>query len=208
MKKIFLLLSLLCICMAGYSKGDGETAKVRSKYVNIGFSGTKFEQDDISTSADYGAFLTIGRTFYLHKTPILNLIKIGIDASWLDLNYANFSKPFEIEKGTFHNAEAAMHIGPSVTVTPLNNLNVCAYLRYAPTFTALYSTVNDNYNLGYATRFVCGASLSYKVIGVGVEARFGKNKYEPFEAFLNDIDDAEKVNTKMAGCRVYLTFRF
>lgn len=209
MKKIGFLLVMLCVCMTAFSQEEeSKPAKVRSNYVNIGFAESKLNQDYFpQLKSDWGAHFTIGKTFYLHKKPILKFIKFGIDATWFDLNYANY-KVGEWEKETFHHAEAAVHVGPSVTLTPVNGLNISAYFRYAPTFSALYSAANDNYNLGYATRFVGGASVSYKVIGVGFEARFGKSKYEPFEAFLVDIEDVEKINTKLAGFRVYLTFRY
>lgn len=209
MKKTILLLAALFACMAVYSKGEEKPARVRSSYFNLGFAESKLDQDDFGQmTSDWGAFFAVGKTFYLHKEPILNLIKFGIDATWFDLTYAHYKPEVLWRKGTFHHAEAAVHVGPSVTVTPLDGLSVNAYFRYAPTFSAIYSTTEDHYNLSYATRFVCGATVSYKVIGVGVETRFGMNNIDPLAAFYTGADGVDKVKTKLRGFRVFVTFRY
>lgn len=211
MKKISLLMFMLFTCMTAFSQDEeSKPDKVRSNYFNIGYAESKLNQDGFDQlKCDWGASLTFGKTFYLHKKPILNFIRFGIDATWFDLNYANFKFDFTDGKEHFHNAEAAMQVGPSVTFTPVKGLNICGYFRYAPTFSAIYSTANNNYNLGYATRFVGGASLSYKFFGIGIESRFGNNKIEPFSAFFAEDDlDVDKIKTKLTGFRVYLTFRY
>ena len=208
-RKISLMFCMLFVCMTAFSQEEeSKPAKVRSSFINFGYAESKLNQDDFEQlKCDWGASFTIGKTFYLHKKPIANFLRLGIDASWFDLTYANYKNPFEVE-GTFHHAEAAMHVGPSITLTPVNGLNICGYFRYSPTFSAIYSTINDNYNLGYATRFVGGASLSYKFFGVGIESRFGNSKIEPFGAFVIEGEDAEKVKTNLTGFRVYITFRY
>jgi len=211
MKKISLLTVMLFACMTAFSQEEEiKPTKMRSKYFNIGYAESKLKQDGFDQlKCKWGASLTVGKTFYLHKKPIANFIRFGIDATWFDLTYANYQFKFEDGKENFHNAEAAMHVGPSVTFTPVRDLNICGYFRYAPTFSAIYSTANNNYNLGYATRFVGGASLYYKFFGVGFESRFGNNKTEPFSAFLTDDDmDVDKMKTKLTGFRVYITFRY
>ena len=209
MKKICLLIALFAVCTTAFSQEeDSKPAKSRSSYVNIGYAESKLNQDDFSQlKSEWGASFTIGKTFYLHKKPILKFIKFGIDASWLDLTYANYEvKPYFEKKETFHHAEAAIHVGPSITLTPVNGLNLCGYFRYAPTFSAMYG--GDTFKCAYATRFVGGASLSYKAIGVGFESRFGNSKFTPFYAFFDEVEDAGKIKTKLTGFRVYVTFRY
>lgn len=211
MKKISLFTFMLFVCMTAFSQEEeSKPDKLRSKYFNIGYAESKLKQDGFDQlKCKWGASFSVGKTFYLHKKPIANFIRFGIDATWFDLTYANYKFSLDGGKENFHQAEAAMHVGPSVTFTPVNGLNICGYFRYAPTFSAIYSTANDNYNLGYATRFVGGASLYYKFLGVGFESRFGNSKIEPFTAFLYDgMEGTDRIKTKLTGFRVYLTFRY
>lgn len=210
MKKISLFMFMLFVCMTAFSQEEeSKPSRVRTNFVNLGYAESKLNQDDFpQLKCDWGASFTIGKTFFLHKKPIAKFIRFGIDAAWLDLTYANYKfNDFE-GKEHFHHAEAAMQVGPSITLTPVDGLNISGYFRYAPTFSALYSTANDNYNLRYATRFIGGASLSYKFFGVGFESRFGSSKIDPFWAFMGEEEAYEKVKTKLTGYRVYLTFRF
>ena len=206
MKKTILLIAMLFACMANYAQDD-HADKVRSTYINIGYAESKLSQDDFpQLKCDWGAFFSVGKTFYLHKEPILGLLKFGIDATWFDLTYASYKVPTHGDNNeTFHHGEASIHVGPSVTVSPLSGLNVCGYFRYAPTFSGLYA--NDEFNCCYATRFVGGASVSYRFFGVGIESRFGGCKYKPF-SYNGKDDDVDKVTTSLTGYRVYITFRF
>lgn len=214
MKKTLLSMVMLFVCMTAFAQDedaqDRASWKVPTTYLNIGYVESKLKQDDFDQlKSDWGASITIGKTFFLHKKPVANFIRFGIDATWFDLSYANYKLNDFGLKETFHHAEAAMHVGPSITLTPVKGLNISGYFRYAPTFAALYSTANDNYNLGYATRFVAGGCLSYKFFGVGFESRFGINKFDPFEEFVfEDHEDIEKIKTNLKGFRVYLSFRF
>lgn len=98
-----------------------------------------------------------------------------------------------------------MHVGPSLTITPVKKLNIVGYFRYTPTFSGIYA--NDEFSGNYASMFVGGASLSYGVIGLGIESRFGYCKYNAF-SFEEDVEDADKVKTKFSGFRAYISFRF
>lgn len=207
MKKLCLLAVVLLVSMAGFSQDESKPDKVRSTYINLGYAESKLTQDDFpQLTCDWGAFFGAGKTFYLHKTPVLGMIKFGIDATWFDLTYARYQVPDKWgEKETFHHGEASIHVGPSVTITPVRGLNVIGYFRYAPTFSAMYA--NDEFNCCYATRFVGGASVSYRFFGVGIESRFGGCKYNPF-SYNGKDDDVEKIKTSLTGYRVYITFRF
>ena len=48
---------------------------------------------------DFGVSLTFGKTYYLHKKPLLNMIKYGIDATWFELSYAKYSEPDVFAEG-------------------------------------------------------------------------------------------------------------
>lgn len=72
---------------------------------------------------------------------------------------------------TYH-FTAGMHIGHSVTVNPIDNLKASVYFRYAPSYAGMYAD-DEYYSGGYASFFVSGLSVAYKVISVGVEKRWG-----------------------------------
>ena len=60
--------------------------KKRAKYFNIGYITSQTLTDKLDDEAewknDFGVSLTFGKTYYLHKKPLLNMIKFGIDATW------------------------------------------------------------------------------------------------------------------------------
>ena len=134
----------------------------RNKYRNIAFVKQSLQEQGgmgQKWDSDYAFALTMGRTYYLHRKPILNLIKVGIDWTYFDLNYANYGKisnyalegdgtpvdpnpdyPYEQEEEMNigrHQFEYSMHKGPSITVNPIDHLKVNAYFRYAPTFSGI-----------------------------------------------------------------------
>lgn len=168
------------------------------------------EQDNLpKLKSNYGVGFTVGKTFYLHKKPIANCLKFGIDATWFDINYTNYKIEHITYWGTdkydYHQGEVSMHVGPSLTITPVKNLNIVGYFRYAPTFSGIYA--NDEFSGNYASMFVGGASLSYGVIGIGIESRFGDCKYNAF-SFEEDVEDGDKAKTTFSGFRAYISFRF
>lgn len=180
-----------------------EPAKpLRPKYFNFNYtSETLTDWEGGRIHSKYGAAITSGRSFYLHRKPVAKVLRFGIDATWFDLNYVNYGE--EIHKG-----EISMHVGPSITVSPLRRLNIHLYFRYAPTFAMLYDGSAFGYN--YASYFVSGGMLSYGVIGVGVEARWGSCKYNgfSFDAAEGEAEPASFGKIKASGIRAYVSFRF
>ena len=71
--------------------------KKRAKYFNIGYITNQTLTDKVDAEAewksDFGVSLAFGKTYYLHKKPLLNMIKFGIDATWFDISYAKYSEP-------------------------------------------------------------------------------------------------------------------
>lgn len=206
-KIILLFISILTVSVC-FAQGDSN--KSRKKYINFGFVNTKMSQDGMpELKGNYGASFTVGRTFNLHKKTIGGMLRFGLDATWFDLNYTNYKIKYitdwETENCQYHQAEISMHIGPSVTINPVGNLNIHGYFRYAPSFSTLYA--DDTFYGNYATFFVGGASISYGVIGLGIESRFGNCKYNEFYPD-NDKETCISNKTKYNGWRVYLNFRF
>lgn len=218
MKKIILLFALGFLIVA---QATAQESKLRKKYRNLSFSTIEMKQGDApSLKSNYGAAFTTGRTYFVHKKPIAGMIRFGVDATWFDINYNNYKVEYRYsdqgesksEVSSFHQADIGVQVGPSITVNPISKLNVHGYFRYAPSFSALYD--GDSFRGGYASYFVGGGAVSYGVIGLGVEARFGGCNYKTFGGGEDEDKgyDAEPTTTisksKFSGMRVYLTFRF
>lgn len=205
MKKIILLAALIVSSVCSYAQ---ETDKEwRKKFINLSFTNATMSQDNVQDlKSNYGLAFTVGRTYFLHK-PIGDMLRFGIDATWFDINYANYDIKHityrDTEKYQFHQAEVSMQVGPSITFEPIKKLSVHAYFKYAPTFAALYTGDNKTFYGNYASLWVAGGNVSYGVIGLGIESRFGKTNYKPFGS-----SEYENINSSLSGYRAYLTFKF
>ncbi|HJA98385.1 MAG TPA: hypothetical protein H9779_02135 [Candidatus Alistipes avicola] len=198
----------------------------RSKYFNIGYVNQKliykdFDMPDMKN--DFGVSLSWGKTYYLHKKPLLGMLKFGLDWSWVDLNYAQYSlidmeevKPGESSEAyeiTAHQAEYGMQFGPSVTINPVQDLKVSLYFRVTPSFSLIYM---DDVNYNYATFFNFGGAIAWRMISLGVEGRWGSAKYNGFAVNEVDIDSeypsietsSIKAKLKTSSVRFYIGFRF
>lgn len=183
--------------------------KWEHNYISLGFLNSNLSQNDFpKLKSNYGVSFNIGRTYYLHK-PIAGLLRFGIDVTWCDLNYTNYRIKHITYWGTnkyqYHQGEFSMHIGPSITIRPIGALNVHGYFRYAPSFSALYA--NDTFYGNYATFFVGGAAISYGIVGVGIEARFGNCRYKELGSD-SEVKNPSFKKTKHIGWNAYITFRF
>ena len=239
MKKTLLVIMAVLCGLTAMAQSENTIKVRRPKYTTLGY----VLQQDVTLALgevikpEFGAMINRGRTFYLHKKPIANFLNIGIDATWIDLNYAMY-KPFA--ETTLHQAELAMQVGPSLTFTPVKRLQVHLYGRYAPTFAMRYDS--DQFGGNYASIFVAGGNLSFGFFGVGAEYRWGNNmtykafdfskvtdmiggivgglegEDQPAEAFVTRTGTTDTTTeetspffgTKNAlkGLRVYVTFRF
>ena len=207
----------------------------RSKYFNIYYGKQDLEikgEEPVKFDADIHAGFGVGKTFYLHKKPLANLIKFGLDWTYFQIDYSKYtyteiyesSYPYpggsyqpvyEEEKTDMHKGEVGMQFGPSITINPVNYLKVNAYFRYAPSASIFYD--GDDVSVAYGSHFVSGFAVSYKVISLGMEGRWGESK---FDSFIADSDDypsygpgyeeesSVKSKFKNSGLRFYLSFRF
>lgn len=208
--KIILFIVFLLPFVATQAQENGKETKLRKKYINLSFTNMKMTQDGLpQLKSNYGAAFTVGRTFYFHKKPIAGILRFGIDATWFDINYTNYKIKhityWDMDNYEYHQADISMHIGPSITINPVGKLNIHGYFRYLPTFSGLY--MNDAFYGNYASFFVGGASISYGVIGLGIESRFGDCDYKEISSDSED-EVSSKLKTKLSGWRTFLTFRF
>lgn len=216
----------------------------RTKYRSIAFvKQTLTEQSDEpwKWKSDFGVAVTMGRTYYLHHKPLFGMLKFGIDWTYFDVNYAKYSSPemvtapFDEEVGFppiygdeggdgdmdlgCHQLEIGMQVGPSVTINPVDHLMVNGYFRFAPSASGI--VINEEASINYASFFTAGGSVSYKLISLGVEARWGKAKYKNY-SFADDYEEGfdeedftgsdviskSKKKYKTSSVRFFISFRF
>lgn len=198
---------------------DKKIWKDRAKYFNISYVKQSLSVKDANYkyNSSLGVAITNGRTYYLHKKPILGMIKFGIDWSFFDVNFAMYENKvancYDEENENIYQAEIGMQVGPSVTVNPIDHLKVNAYFRVTPSYSMMYG--GEEFSGSYGTFFSVGGAVSYKVISLGIEGRWGKTKYKSI-VDLGDItgeDDepssgAPKSTWKTGSTRFYISFRF
>lgn len=210
--------------------------KKRRKFISFGYINQTLTHQDIpglKWKSDYGFSLAIGRTYYLHKKPIFNILKFGLDATWMDISYAKYSnpegwedvtsEPTDSEEEVFdlgaHQIDLGLHVGPSITINPVNHLKVNAYFHFIPTGSV--AILNDEANACYVSNFAIGGAISYKVISLGIESRWGKAKYNSFgmeedtenidwdgNAEMGDFLVSDKNRLKTKSLRFFLILRY
>lgn len=214
MKKALLTLLLPLCVNSVFAQGtfqEGVLVKKnkewRKKFVNFNFTNTQLKLDgEPDLKSNYGGSFTVGRTFFLHR-PIGNSVRFGIDATWFDLNYTNYDIEHITYGGTekyqHHQGDVSMHLGPSITIAPARKVALHAYGRVAPTLTGLYRGDTEEGSWGYSTMWVAGGNISVGPVGVGLEKRWGKTTYKPF-----DTDGSDGQRAETSGYRAYVTFKF
>ncbi|MCD8266204.1 MAG: hypothetical protein LUC33_03520 [Prevotellaceae bacterium] len=251
MKRIaYLMMILLLPAVSALGQDDEDNGYFKKRYANISFSKSTLEQGLLSVKSNYGLSLSVGRTFYVTK-PLLNILRVGIDATWIDLSYRNYDAPYydpydsydylgryysntrsywdygdyyeddDDEKLSIHELGIGVQFGPSITINPVKQLDIHAYLRYAPTFAAFYYT-DGIFRGGYGSFWTAGLSVTYRFIGLGIEGKFGRTKVGNIIEDDDDDDEdygyggysvsssnwSKKMKTLTNGFRIYLAFRF
>ena len=215
-----------------YDKRNEEVWKNRRKYFNIGYVDQTLTHEEVKGlewKSDYGFSLSCGRTYYLHKYPLFNMLKFGLDLSIPDITYVKYSSPVFFQEGQIssededivdlgmHQIDLGIHIGPSVTLNPVDHLKVSTYFHFAPSASVVI--LDDEVNTQYVSFFTFGGAIAYKAISLGVEGRWGSANYKSLSVSdEEDFDDKEyeemsifssdKNRLKTKSVRFYISFRF
>ena len=187
----------------------------RSDYLNLAFVVQNVETniDELSElNSEWGASISWGKTFYLHRKPIGRVLKFGLDWTWLDLNGACFEQDmYSIFDGDYHETlyqlDAGMQFGPSITVNPVNHLKVSTYFRVTPTFATVYAVENELFLKNYATYLNAGLSVAWRLLSLGVEYRTGKTSYDDLGE-LSELMPGVAIDLNTTSWRMYFGFRF
>ena len=187
----------------------------RSDYLNLAFVVQNVETniDELSElNSEWGASISWGKTFYLHRKPIGRVLKFGLDWTWLDLNGACFEQDmYSIFDGDYHETlyqlDAGMQFGPSITVNPVDHLKISTYFRVTPTFATVYAVENELFLKNYATYLNAGFSVAWRLLSLGVEYRTGKTSYDDLGE-LSELMPGVAIDLNTTSWRMYFGFRF
>lgn len=199
---------------------DHTTWKKHAQYFNISILGQTLidKTFDKKNKGFIGSSLSWGKTFYLHKKPISNIMKIGLDWTWLDMNLALLSqKEYNKSNGTHNDyvniqGEVGMQIGPSITIKPKNNFKMSAYVRTSPSISII--NLDRNKYFGYVTFLNTGCSFAWNKISLGVEWRYGSSanysysESEGDDGYYTDKNQPDKHEFISNTLRLFLGFRF
>lgn len=211
--------------------------KKKRTYLNLGYVNQELnfaDMDDAKFKSNWGASISSGKTFYLHKKPLGGVVKFGLDWTWADVNVAGYDKfdagesDFEYDDEYYEDEddmpswtkdtyqfEIGMQVGPSITINPVDKLKISAYFRVTPSYSAIYC--NEELYSGFAAMLNPGVSVAWKLLSFGFEYRTGQAKYKNF--VIEGMEDeeieeyevgssADKLKMKTEGFRFYFGFRF
>lgn len=176
----------------------------RSKYFYIAYGMTSLDRGNgqPKLNSDFAFSIGRGKTYYLHKKPLLGMIKFGLDWTFFDIAVAQYEEEdglYTRDDSDIYKGEISMQFGPSITVNPIDFLKVNLYFRYDPTYSMIFNTDGNEFKGNYGSYFNTGLAASYKVISLGYEYRWGSTSYK--------IDD-ENQTWKTSGNYFYISFRF
>lgn len=176
----------------------------RSKYFYVAYGMTSLDRGSGQPKLNSNFAVSIGRgkTYYLHKKPLLGMIKLGLDWTFFDIAVAQYGVARGLsaeDDSDIYKGEISMQFGPSITVNPVDFLKVNLYFRYDPSYSMMFNTDGNKFKGNYGSYFNTGLAASYKVISLGYEYRWGSTSYK--------IDD-ENQTWKTSGSYFYISFRF
>jgi len=202
-----ILISILLVVTSVSSLAQG-TDEWPQEYMNLSFvSSTIKPRGGEELNNRFGLGFTVMKTYSIG--PILaDMVQFGVDATWFDVNYANF-KSKEIVDGYeedfhLHQGDISLHAGPSVTFSPMQRLFFHAYFQYCPTFATLFTTDVETLYGNYSSMWAAGGLITYGPVGLGFEKRWGSVNYKALKP-----SDAEPFGkASLSGWRAFIAFRF
>lgn len=160
--------------------------------------------------SNWGANIAAEKTFFLNKGDI---IRLGIDATWMDLNYAFYKIIYNTgntpELYSCHQSAISVGLGLSLWLFPSSDFKIRGYGGFAPTYSYLYAQ-NTLYG-GYASIYKGGISFIYKSIGIDLQGNKGICDYTVYKTISpskNSDDAPDMKGTDFMELRCGLLFYF
>lgn len=215
----------------------------KTGFFNISYDKTTLSSDELPIGGalvgsnefknKFGIGIQWGKTFNFHKKALGDVLFLGLDGTWMDLNFNQYDKADKITPGfddaasyviksmPWHNKKMTldygMSIGPSITLYPFTPLksNTADCIRFNGYFHLGYKgevfiikDVVDNEQKaawGHGLFTALGGSLTFNSIGLGVEMRNDNINVKHVDT--KEYGD-QKIKFKEKTTRIYLQFRF
>ncbi|MCM1108990.1 MAG: hypothetical protein NC388_08055 [Clostridium sp.] len=133
--------------------------KSRPFTISIGNQTLTDEEAGVKYKSNIAVSISKMRTYYLHKKPIANMVKLGIDAVWMDMSYARYAKG----KGVKDAFSGTMG---TVTEGTFNNMDDYFDLAYG----SAMDYENDEFSLNMERINLGKHSFTYNM-GVGLNVK-------------------------------------
>lgn len=207
-KAAILLLLLGCskLGMAQRLESFLSTQSTQS-YFHVGYVIHELKNENTlrNFESDWGLSLSVGKTYFLERRPIADLLKVGIDWSFADLNYSHFNLPWETREWIINKFEVGMQVGPAIIFYPSSRIRVHTYFRYAPSFSGMYDNQWEAFGSGFGSYFAAGAKIHFfGKLGAGIEQRWGSSN----TTFSGGKVDGAKHKIELKGPRIFLSFGY
>lgn len=88
----FLITALLLGCFLGMNAQENSSVWKRNRFIGLNFVSSDLSVGDFpgKLKSSYGFAFNNGTTYLLHKKPFWGVLKIGLDATWIDINYVKY----------------------------------------------------------------------------------------------------------------------
>lgn len=214
MKKVLLVALLAGASMIGYAKGDldnqfyfrGGLCRPTWHY-GFGEGKSDFEDSKGDTPKRTGFAFELGNIFMLNSLPLADGLRLGINADYLSVYNAKFVQD-GYKSNTFF---LGSKLGPSLTYSPVSNLELDVFAKIHPVWFALGTDTNSDYSFGEAMsdgnfsasavkiKYSLGFNVRYAIAMIGFDFCPGKMKtysYEDGEKSEEPIQDEDGNNLR------------
>lgn len=248
MKKISIALLGLTLATVSYAQNAETPASVWDKtvYLKVGINSDKISSDEFPTvggvysseyKSQFGLGIQNGKTFWLHKEPLGNVLTFGVDWTWVDLNVSTFKKKepassFNMGSDSPYNmpwhhkkwmASYGMSVGPSITLCPFSasdsdfakylRLNLYFHLGYS-VGGVLFDKVKKPNSDSEKTQAAWGHGLftafgaSVSWKSYGLGYEFRNNASDGYQYLNSSFKQPDKMKMKETFGRIYFQFLF
>lgn len=189
-KQFALALSLLT-CVLNTTAQDTQRYTAPTNTVQLGFNHGSYRQEGYpNLKSDFGFSFTTYHSYWLFK-PGNHRCQLGIDVGWLDINYFNYKVNTRTLDGllihnTFHQGDIGIQGGLGINFNITRDIRLHVRVCYNPSFSGIMQS--SKLHGAFGNYALAGLQLTWKRIGLGVDARFGAAKYKKISLFEDDED--------------------
>ena len=167
------------------------------------------------SSIGYG--LELGSMYFLNAIDIGESFRIGIDATYLDLNFINANytytpagigeTPQDATLGFF---QMGCMVGPFFSFSPIDNLSLDLAFKFNPAWSVFGSNNENVADFGlnlFSLNYVPALYFRYSILFIGLEYNIANHKHQIGNTATSTISDAS-IATNMTRAKFLIGFKF